>query len=371
MERRNFTMHVGIAYSNHENAGIAARNAVEEALDQSGGADLTILFTTNTYTRQDVLSAVAELVGKVVGCCTAGILTPDGVIREGIGVCTLKGVKAITYLSEVKDPWKSGEKAGEVFRKVKSGTTIIFPDGFIDGIPELLRGFYNSLGPEYVYVGGGSGDNLMSTRTQQFTEKGIIKSGFAAAIIDVTLSAAVGHGWRPLTDPMIVTKTSGKKIYEIEGEKAFEVYSRYVECDKENFAIYGMKYPFGLPCACGSFIIRDPIALGDDGSIELVSEVPQNSVVTIMGCENEEIIKVAEKVVELATSGVKKPRFALVFDCISRMFLLGSKFEEEIKAIKESLPVPFIGPLTFGEIYSTFNVPVFHNKTVVVAVGGD
>ena len=365
-------MHAGIAYSDKKDSHSAAKNAAEEAVSQIGSADIIILLSTDYYDQEVVLSTVLEVTNsKVVGCCTAGLITPDGVLNRGVGVCALKGVGAATYLGRTGG-WTGGESAGKALRKVKKGTILVFPDGFANEIPDFLRGVYNALGPDYVYLGGGSGDNLMSTKTYQFTEKGVIKGGFALAAFGWTLSTAVGHGWAPITSPMVITKASGRIVSEIEGENAFKAYSRLVKCGKKNFAYYGMQHPFGLTGACGSFlIIRDPIAVREDGSIELVSEVPQNCVITIMGCKHDDLIKTAEKVAEVAVSGVKRPKFALIFDCVSRKLLLGKKFNDEVAAIKDVLDVPFIGPLTFGEVHSSFSVPIFHNKTVVVAVGGE
>jgi len=363
-------MRAGVAYSSGDNGRYTIKNVLNEAIAQSGGADLVIVFSTEHYNLQEVLTHTLDVTEKVVGCCTAGLVTPEGVLNKGVGVCTLKGVKTQTYLGETCC-WREGEQAGERLGEVKSGTALIFPNGSATGVPDFLRGIYNRLGPEFVYNGGCSGDNLKKVEPKQFTEKGFTSSGFAAATIDVTLSGAIGHGWSPITPPMVVTKASGKVVSEIEGEIAFEVYSKFAKCTPRDFAYYGMRHPLGLPCACGGFLIRDPITVKDDGSIEFVSEVPQNSVVAVMDCRYEDLIKIAGKVAETAVSSVKKAKFALVFDCVSRWLLLGSRFENEVQAIRGALEVPFIGMLTFGEIHASFGVPLLHNKTVVVAVGGE
>jgi hypothetical protein len=131
-----------------------------------------------------------------------------------------------------------------------------------------------------------------------------------------------------------------------------------------------MKYPVGLPCTSCGFLIRDPIEAGEDGSIVFVTEIPQNSVITLMECELDELISTAGNVARIAAEGVKSPEIALVFDCVSRYILLNEKFDEELKAICNAVDVPVFGMLSFGEIYGLHNVPLFHNKTIVVAVGG-
>ncbi len=370
MENGCETVRAGIAYSNADDAGSAVKSALDEATAQSGGADFVIIFSTGHYNLKDVLTHALDVTDNIAGCCSAGIVTPEGVMNRGVGICALKGVKARTYLGE-ECSWKEGERAGESLREIESGTALIFPDGCATGVPDLLRGIYNRLGPGFIYSGGCSGDNLKKVESKQFTERGFTSGGFAAASVDAVLSSAVGHGWFPVTPPMVVTKASGKIVSEIEGKTALDVYSKLVRCSVDDFAYHGMRHPLGLPCAYGDFLIRDPIAVRSDGSIEFVSEVPQNSVVAVMDCRHEDLIETAKRVAETAASGVKRVKFALVFDCVSRWLLLGSKFQDEIRSVKDVLDVPFIGMLTFGEIYATFRVPLLHNKTVVVAAGGE
>ena len=59
-------------------------------------------------------------------------------------------------------------------------------------------------------------------------------------------------------------------------------------------------------------------------------------------------------------------------DCISRVLLMGDRFVEEIQAIRQAVgaDVPLLGALSFGEIGSYVDVPLLHNKTTVIAVGG-
>ncbi len=371
-------MMVGIGYNDEKDSELAARHAAKQAIDESDEPSITFLFTTDNYNQEKVLSTVKEVIGesKLIGACTPGIITSKGILRRGIGVCTISGkIKVETHLEKNSNSWRNGEKAGKILKNsgINSGTVFVFPDGFADNISDILRGLYNSLGPNYTYIGGCSGDNLRFSKTYQFTEKGVHSRSLAVAIVKgIEFSSGVGHGLRHTGYPMIVTKAAGKRVYEIDGRPAFDVYS---EClggiSREDFPTFGMKYPLGLPYANKTFLIRDPIDVKEDGSIEFVTEVPQNSIVTLMKCDVNELIVTAEKVAQTAIEGVKSPKIALIFDCISRYMLMGRKFEEEFNVVKKTIgDLPILGMLTFGEVYGSFNVPVLHNKTIVVAVGG-
>jgi len=140
------------------------------------------------------------------------------------------------------------EKGGET-----PGIVLLFPDGFAANISSLLRGLYNVMGPAFEYIGGGSGDNLRFYRTYQFTEEGISSDAVAAAIIrGINFQVCLSHGWRPVGEPLMVTKAKGRKVYEIDGLPALKRYSALVGAyDKNGFSCYSMNH--SKPKKMGAF----------------------------------------------------------------------------------------------------------------------
>jgi len=374
-------MQVGIGYNQENDSTLAGRLAAEQAVKQSGEPAVTFLFSTENYNRKLVFQAVKKVIGKskLIGACTPGIITTTGVLEKGVGICTISGseIQAVTCLQEniALSPWKSGEEAGKKLRisGIDSGTVFVFPDGFAANLSELLRGIYNVLGPDFIYTGGGTGHNLKSFQTYQFTDQGIKNNALAIALVKgINFQIGIGHGWQPAGQPMVITKAEGKKVYEIDGRPAFEVYS---EClggfDKVNFPCCGMKHPFAIPCVGGNFLIRDPLEIEEDDSIIFVTEVPQSTVVTLMEGTFDNLITAAGEVAKTAVNTVKLPKIVFLFDCVSRYLLMGKEFKRELKAVMEVIgpDIPVIGMLTFGEVGAFSGIPFFHNKTVVVAAG--
>ena len=375
-------MKVGIAYSTLDDSRRAGRMTAEEAVKSSGEPALTFLFTTDDYDQEVVYEAVKEVVedSKMVGFCAGGIITAERVFRQGVGVCTLSGdeLRVVTSLQHglSADPRGAGRRAGEelLASGLDQGAVFVLPDGFAANISEVVRGLYNTMGPEFRYVGGGAGDNLRFFKTYQFTETGLASDALAVALLDgVTVQAGIGHGWQPTGDPLVTTAAKGKRVFEIDGRPAFDVYSeRLGGIPVDKFTEYGMRYPLGIPDISGNYLIRDPLAVNDDGSIDFVTEVPRNAVVSIMEGDVADLIETARSVAQAAAGGVAEPQFVLLFDCISRCLLMGEEFEKELKAIREAIgaEVPILGSLAFGEVGSYADVPLFHNKTTVIAVGG-
>lgn len=375
-------MKTGAAYSGRDDSFGAGKEAAEAAVNGSGQPAITFLFTTDNYEQESVYQAVKETIGDscLIGICAGGIIYGDRLYRKGIGVLTLAGEEiriATAFQTGLShDPYLAGERAGEelLAGEIESGTVFVFPDGFSANIAETIRGLYNKLGPGYRYVGGGAGDNLKFFKTYQFSERGIGTDSLSVALIGgIDIRTAIGHGWKPVGDPLVITMARGKKLLEIDGRPAFDTYTeRFKEITADRFAEYGMKYPLGFPDISGNYFIRDPLSLHPDGTIDFVTEVPNNAVGSIMQGNLEELIEASGTVAGDAVAFIAEPQFALVCECISRYLLMGDEFDRELAIMHQSIgeQVPLIGVLTFGEIGCFEEVPFLHNKTIVIAAGG-
>ena len=364
-------MKFGSGYSTTLDSAQATIEAVEKATKDSGEPSLTFLFTTEFYDHNVVSQTVKKLVGdsKILGFCSGGIITLEGLITHGIAAFTLSGekIRVKTSLQKIGDNARlAGENAGKELLSagIDGGIVFVFPDGAAANIPDLVQGLYNYMGPDFKYVGGGSAFD-----TYQFTEEGVEKGGLATALVEgIDIKTGIGHGWQPKIDPMIITRSIGKKILEINGIPAFDAYCEQIdEMSADKFEFIRMKYPFGFPDISGNYLIREPFSLNPDKSMDLVTEIPQNAVGNVMECEINDLIentgKIAAKIAKTS-----KTDFVIIFDCIGRYLLMGDEFHKELKRIIESTgqDVPLLGALTFGEVGSYIDVPLLHNKTTVI-----
>jgi hypothetical protein len=375
-------MKVGIGYSTAKDSREAAVKAAEAAVASSGEPVLTFLFTTDSYDQSVVFETVKKVVGnsKMAGICGAGIITSAGVLPQAIAVGTLSGSElgVSTSLQHMiqGDHSSAGSRAGREMLSsgIGNGTVIVLPDGFASGVSEMLQSLYNEMGPDFQYIGGGAGDNLRFFKTYQLTEAGVHSNAVATVLLNgIFVETSIGHGWRPRKDILVITKAKGKKILEIDGRPAFDVYSELLGgIPLDQFSAWGMKHPLGTPDIQGNYLIRDPISVNEDKSIDLVTEIPANTVANIMEGNIDWLVSAARSVATEAAGKVVKPQFALVFDCISRYLFMGSDFGQEVNAIKEAVgrEVPLLGVLTFGEIGSHADFPQFHNKTLTLGVFG-
>ncbi len=373
-------MKSGVSFSDHQEAFYAGAQATRGAIEQSGIPTLLVVFTTVSYDSKQLLAGIKSVANnaKIIGFCCGGIIAGDEIHQRGVGICSLSGdFRVMTMLLKglSENPWGVGCQAGKKLAEqdIEKGSIIVLPDGFQTNMSEMLRGLYSQIGPDFKYIGGGAGDNLKFFQTYQFTENEIASDSMALAILDgLEICTGIGHGWKPMGHPITISKVSGKTVFEMDNMPAFHVYSKMLGgISKKEFAYEGMMHPLGFPDITGQYIIRDPFSVNDDDSISFVTEIPSQAVGNIMECNIPDLITTAGTAAYAALNHVSHPGFALIFDCISRILLMGDHFKEEIAAVKKALgkDVPLLGALTFGEIGSYSDVPLLHNKTIVVAVG--
>lgn len=385
----------GIGTSNIKDSYQAGKDAAQKALTEMGCShpDFVLVFSTDGLDQKEMIEGIRVITGKasLIGCCRAGVISKEGLFTDSIVVLALRSDVLQISTGMVNDisqnPRLAGEKVAKAVldKEPAKGykyppTLIMLPDGLTCNVCELVRGVYENLGPAYQLVGGGAGDNVRFIKTYQFIDDKVYHDAISFALITskAPIGIGIGHGWSPVGRPLVVTKSEGNIIREIEGRPAFEAYLDYFgevapKLTPENFPEFGMKHPLGLPDITGAYTIRDPLKVEEDGSILCVAEVPESSVVRIMKGDNKSVIQAAKESAQKAVNsiGKKKPGLALVFDCVSRLLLLGKDAQRELDVIRDVIgkDVPLIGFFTFGEIGSANGgPPVFHNKTIAVCV---
>lgn len=353
--------------------------AIREALLQIGleneKPSFLFIFTTPQY-NPEVLTAILQEelpLAKVLGCSAEGVIAGEEVFFRGIVVCALFGedFQAATLLPPEREsnPYTLGQKMGTLVREAsfREGTVIVLADPSLE-IPVFLQGLYNVLGPGFLYLGGGTG-------RFRFTEKGCAQGPAVIGVLDgIVFSSSAAHGWSPTRELLVVTRTRGREVVAIDGVSPLVAYRERVgNFPQDELPQIGALYPLGFPNVYGEFLIRDPAYFIPDGAMGFVgASVPHGAVGYIMRGEKESLLAVAKRVSEEARASVRNPFFALVFDCVSRSFLLGEDFRRELTSIQGNLgDIPLFGFLSAGEIHPYGRAPLFRNKTIVVAVAGE
>ena len=369
-------MKFGMGFSKNEDSRSAVEEAAEKALN--GRPVFSMIFTTGGYKQEDIVETANELFkgSKFIGICGAGILTSKKTLKRGVGVLTFYGdINVETSIQKPgDDPKKVGRTAGTDLLKtgISGGTVFVFPESSSKNISETVTSLYNTMGPDYTYLGGVSGYDFDSNSCQ-FTEIGVANGGFAAVLVEgLSIKTACGHGWKPRNVPLIMNRVQNKKVLEINGKTALEVYREEADAfNTTELKMYGIPNPLGFPDLDGNFMIRDPIEINQDGSMDFLTEIPAHSLGYLMEADLDDIVKNTHEVAEAIMKQGRKPYLLLVFNCLFYYNLVKRKSKGiSLRDIFHDVSV--FGVLTFGEVGSYSEVPMLQNKTLVIAaVYGD
>lgn len=386
---------IGIGRSTEENSYEAGVEATRKALGMMGKdkPELSLVFSSVKYDMQEAIRGVSETLGicQIAGCSTAGELTPEGLSKESIAVLTLRS-DTIKFKSGVshglsQNSWDSGAKLGKLleehFDDSYNLTAMVLPDGLSGNGAELVRGLYSVLGLKVQMVGGSAGDDLRLKGTYQFYGSEAFQDSMPGVLFlsESPFGVSVRHGLSPVSRPMLITRAEGNILQEIDGEPAVNAYLKHFNLSQDAKGIEALgqlpqshQYPLGMPELGDEYLMRHFITTTPDGSIICTGEMHQDSIVRIMTGTPESLMNAAKEAVTQAMSLVKKDskvKLALVFDCVSRLWILQDRAPEEIEAIRSVLgkDVPVFGFLTYGEIGKfQWGQPQFHNITVVVCL---
>lgn len=255
-------------------------------------------------------------------------------------------------------------------------TLFVYVDGLAPRVGALIEALFNTFGLQGNFIGGGAGSLVMPQLRCIITGRGVLRDAGVVAVPRLSSRVCVAHGWLPVAGPFEVTQSENNVILSLDWEPALEVYQRalrtteQLEFDARGFSEVAPSHPFGIARLNAEFVVRDPIAIREDGGLVCVGDVPRGSLVHIMHGNPQTLLDAARRVrsmvdqvtPENAWNGVE-----IFMDCISRSLFLGDGISNELSAVRHPLR-PQLGAFTLGEIANSKHEYLeFHNKTAVVA----
>jgi hypothetical protein len=372
--------------SGHSTAADSAKAGAEAATAAIGGRTPAVVFVFASH-RHDLpalLMAVRDEAGPqalVVGASTLGELANDGASAGGVSVGALGGA-GFTVRAKVAHISDAGHRqAGAEAAEAMAGVTgphsvlILLADGLSGDPHEVVRGAYSVLGAAVPLVGGFAGGGSDRSRTFQFIGDTVYTDAVVGVALgsDAPIGIGIAHGWHRVEPPMIVTRSRGARIYELDDEPALDVLLRRNDMvgrpAAELFHRVDALQAIGLSRRNGEDIrvIHD----GDDveRSVLGMSDVPQGALCWLMEADHQALIQGAVDSCRDALDGLngKVPLGVLAFDCGARRGRLGPDgMQEEMAAMRTALGnTPYAGFYTSGEIARVRGALGTHHLTLV------
>lgn len=218
---------------------------------------------------------------------------------------------------------------------------------------------------DFPVFGGGAGvydPKLASVifLNEEFLSQGTVAVAFSSS--DLHIYTQTFLGWRPLSKEMTITGAEGGLLKTIDGERAFDVYSRYLNIpnDKEFFA-NALEFPILIE-KDGQTLARVPLYVNDDGCIAFLADLETGQKFHIGYGEPDLILGRSESVQkELSDFG---PDSIFLYACICRRFLLQDEENLEIQTFDRIAPA--VGFYTYGEFVRQNGRILLLNSTIVV-----
>ncbi|MEO0874118.1 MAG: FIST N-terminal domain-containing protein [Bacteroidota bacterium] len=246
-----------------------------------------IVFCSPNYDIDEIRTAFNELGIDLVGCTTAGEIVDTALYENSIAILLLDLDPAYYHIGTKQhqgaDVYQAALTLGqEAATEFENPAMIIFSGGLVVNAELIIDGLQTGAGKSLPMYGGLAGDDLALDKTIAFSHGDVSDNCLVILSIDtdkVLLKGLAISGWEPIGGVNTITECEGNVIYGINGEPAFDVFSRYFgfssSGDKvDQLVTIQTNYPLQILRKEGYSVLRSPLLVNeDDRSITLAASV--------------------------------------------------------------------------------------------------
>jgi hypothetical protein len=384
---------VGTGASIAPNTALAVQEAVRTAQRGLGKqpALFGFLFSAPDRDLGSVLKAATEASGcaNIIGASTAGEFTEAGLSHGGVVVMLVSGDGTTCRTAMARglaedhgkvaaelDSAVFGARQAAASRDQRRLTTVLLTDGLAGKGEELVVELHERAQAAQI-VGGAAGDEgaFIETRVGCGSEAASDAAAAAHIFSARPWGVGVGHGLRPTTKPMRVTKASGNVVHQVNNAPAFEIYKahaaqRGVKLTPSGASPYMIANELGIHFFDKISRARAPLSVGADGSLTCAAAIPEGAMISILDGEPDAMITAAVAAAEEAREHLTGATSRCpAFDCVCRGMIQREDFPAEIAAVRKGFRRRARGGIfTYGEIARyTGRLEGWHNTTAVVS----
>lgn len=354
-------------------------------------ADLLLVFgSIDHFSTPGLSQSLQEISPRamLLGCSTAGEITPDGVDD---GTCTVTAIdfersrltQGSTSLKGMDDSFAAGERVGRQIAATDLKAVLVFGPGVKINGSALVNGIASAIGSGIPITGGLAGDGGAFKETFTLGPDGIA-SDKVVAIGLCGDNLRFGHGsfggWEPFGPARKVTRCEGNVLHELDGEPALEIYKRYLGDHARNLPASGLLFPFAMLGEDHNAIGLIRTILGIDeqtGSLILAGEIDPDGYLRLMHASTEKLVNGAEAAAEAAAAMLQSngDTLAILVSCVGRKLVMGNRVDEEVEAVGDVFgdKAVLTGFYSYGEI-SPFTPGAsckLHNQTMTIICLGE
>ena len=320
-------------------------------------------------------------VAHIVLCSTAGEIINNRVNDNSVSIAAIElektSIQPVTVnIQDYDNSYEAGKALIRLINFNSLSYILVISDGSNVNGSELVRGINELVNDRVPVTGGlaGDGTNFQST-VVGLNEKP--SSGNIVAIPFYGQHFVVSHasmgGWEIFGPERTVTKSVANQLFEIEGQKALDLYKTYLGPYADELPGSALLFPLGVKIHDEDApIVRTILSIDQEtGSMVFAGDVPNGSKVRFMKANFDKLVDAAT---HAAGQAFKKlpaaPQLALLISCVGRKVILGKRTEEEVEAVADTFgnQTLLTGFYSYGEI-SPFNDHAkceLHNQTMTI-----
>ncbi|MGD9949907.1 MAG: FIST N-terminal domain-containing protein [Desulfobulbus sp.] len=367
----------GITVCQETSTASDIKTVAGELFNQCGEPDpsLTLVYFAETYDHEQLCHWLDLLPGPVVGCSSAGQLTPLGFQSTGISGLRLFSAhfQAISYLIH---PLENLVEQVEViaadvqdrlhFSK-KQAFGMLLVDGLAGREEALSALLYRALG-DVPIVGGSAGDMLRFEKTYVYHKGRLLRNAAVFTLCMTSLPFVVfkHQHFKATEKRLVITEAEPEMrlVREINGEVAVKAYADLigVPATALNASVFS-RYPLMLRIG-QDYFVRAISGVEEDGSLKFFCAIDKGLVLTIG--EGQSAVAALTQTFDEVREEIGEPVIILGCDCILRRLEMEERgIDGDIGRLMAQNRV--FGFNTYGEQYNSLHV----NQTFTgVALGG-
>lgn len=383
---------------------VQSKRAITECMEAALGTktddcDLVIIHASLGHDYQELASQARLLApgARVVGASCCGIVGSEGVSEsmKDVAIMTVKGRSelAVAHVDGI-DGDNAFEKCSDLARQLKAanpGVNMVYflASGIDIANDRCIAGFESVLGPQVTIFGATSSDNMRGLVSYQIVDNRVYEhAAYAVGFADPTLSVdtQASHGFVAVGEPLIVTKSQGHRILELNGQPAWKEYTSRLGLPES--ATCGDSIPVGalaekLPAALAQeygndhilrvVTKRDPAT----GAMYYATLCPEGTELWLTVRDEPRIFADMERIMGQFTqrSGGAKPVAVFHADCLARGRFLFNRIMKEELVSRMQFPFstngvvpPWLGMYGFGEFARLGGANTYHNYSTALYV---
>jgi len=377
------------------------QRAVLEALELAYGetdpqCDLVLI---NATVGHDV-AALSEVVrnqcpgARVLAASCAGVVGRDGPgeSMHDIALIGLRGEGFVVAHVDGLYGHTSYEKGVELARGLQQSEhplrmIYLLASGIDIANDQLIAGIESVLGPDVVIFGATSSDQMQGVATFQAIDgQRFQHAAFAVGIWDpgLEVETQATHGFVAVGEPLLVTRSEGNRIIELDGRPAWTTYlerlqlpATATEGDTIPIGALAEKLPGSLSEEYGnSHILRVVTHHSPEGEIIYATDCPEGSQLWLTVRDEDLIFRDMDRMMQAMVTRKpgRKPVAVFHADCLARGRRLFNRVmkEELVHRMQEpfcsngEVP-PWFGMYGFGEYAHLGGRNAYHNYTTALA----